>query len=408
MYFLYKIILTFFLIFSPFIIFARIINGKENPKRFKEKFCFFSKKSVPGKTIWIHGASVGEIQSIIPIIKKFEKRDEIKQILVTSVTLSSSLIIKKYKFKKTVHQFFPFDLGYFCMKFIDYWQPSLSIFIDSEIWPSMISNLNKKNIPVIILNARITKRSFNRWKYFNKFSKSIFNKISLAIPQNLETLNYLRLLGVKNIKRIGNLKFYGENLSKKFNQSFYNKFRNRDIWCAASTHEGEEIKIGELHKKINSKNEKFLTILIPRHINRKDSIVKKLESLGLNVLVHSSKKKINKNTDIYLVDTYGEVLDFFRLTKVVFMGGSLVKHGGQNPLEAARLGNLVIHGPNIENFKEIYNFLENLKFSIRIKNASEIEKYLNTKKQKKIKTKKLYTIGEKILLNNIKELDKYI
>ena len=148
--------------------------------------------------------------------------------------------------------------------------------------------------------------------------------------------------------------------------------------------------------------------MIPRHINRKDSIVKKLESLGLNVLVHSSKKKINKNTDIYLVDTYGEVLDFFRLTKVVFMGGSLVKHGGQNPLEAARLGNLVIHGPNIENFKEIYNFLENLKFSIRIKNASEIEKYLNTKKQKKLKTKKLYTIGEKILLNNIKELDKYI
>ena len=408
MYFLYRIILIFLLICSPLIILIRIFNGKENPKRFKEKFCFFSKKSLPGKTVWIHGASVGEIQSIIPIIKKFEKNKNIKQILVTSTTSSSSSIVEKYKFKKAVHQFFPFDLGFFSRKFINYWRPSLSIFVDSEIWPNMISNLHEKKIPIILLNARISKKSFSRWKYFNKFSRHIFNKISLAIPQNFETLSYLKLLGVKNIKKIGNLKFYGENLPKKFDQTLKNKFNNRDIWCAASTHEGEEKKIGELHKKIKSKNKKFLTILIPRHINRKNSIIRELEKIDLNVLTHSSRKKVRKNTDIYIVDTYGEVLNFFRLTKMVFMGGSLVKHGGQNPLEPARLGNLVIHGPYIQNFREVYNFLKNIKFSIKVKNISGIEKYLIKNRQKKLETKRLYSIGEKILSKNIKELSKYI
>ena len=407
MYFLYRIIFLFLLIFSPLIIFFRILKGKENPKRFKEKFCFFSKKSIPGKTIWIHGASVGELQSVIPIIKKYEKNKNIKQILVTSSTLSSSLIIQKYKFKKTVHQFFPFDLGFFSRKFINFWKPSLSIFIDSEIWPSMILNLNEKKIPIIILNARLTKKSFIRWKYFDKFSKSIFNKISLAIPQNNETLNYLKLLGVKNIKKIGNLKFYGGNQSRKLDQTLKNKFHKRDIWCAASTHDGEEIKIGELHKKIKIGNKKFLTILIPRHIDRKDSIIRKLESIDLKVLTHSSRKKIDKNTDIYVVDTYGDALSFFRLTKIVFMGGSLIRHGGQNPLEPARLGNLIMHGPYIDNFKEVYKFLANLKFSIKIKNISEMEKYLIKNKQKRLETKKLYSIGERILLNNIEELNKY-
>ena len=408
MYFLYRIILIFLLICSPLIILIRIFNGKENPKRFKEKFCFFSKKYLPGKTVWIHGASVGEIQSIIPIIKKFEKNKNIKQILVTSTTSSSSSIVEKYKFKKTVHQFFPFDLGFFSRKFINYWRPSISIFVDSEIWPNMISNLHEKKIPIILLNARISKKSFSRWKYFNKFSRHIFNKISLAIPQNIETLGYLKLLGVKNIKKIGNLKFYGENLPKKFDKTLKNKFNNRDIWCAASTHDGEEKKIGELHKKIKSQNKKFLTILIPRHINRKNSIIRELEKIDLNVLTHSSRKKVRENTDIYIVDTYGEVLSFFRLTKVVFMGGSLVKHGGQNPLEPARLGNLVIHGPYIQNFREVYNFLKNFKFSIKVKNISEIKKYLIKNRQKKLETKRLYSIGEKILSNNIKELNKYI
>ena len=155
---------------------------------------FFFKKNNTNETIWFHGASVGEILSIIPIIKKFEKDNKIKRILITSSTTSSSYILSKYKFKKTIHQFYPFDLNIFTKLFINYWKPKLAIFVDSEIWPNMYNNLYKKKIPLILLNARITKKSFNRWKYFPNFSKNIFEKITIALPQNIETKKYLKLL----------------------------------------------------------------------------------------------------------------------------------------------------------------------------------------------------------------------
>tara|TARA_B100000700_G_C14965010_1_gene818427 strand:+ start:240 stop:1475 length:1236 start_codon:yes stop_codon:yes gene_type:complete len=410
MYFLYNTFLFIFVLISPIIIFFRILIGKENPTRFKEKYCFFSQKSKTGKKIWIHGASVGEILSIIPIIKKYEKNKSIKQILITSSTLSSSLVLAKYKFKKTTHQFFPIDFKYFSKKFIEYWKPSVSIFVDSEIWPNMIFNLSKKKIPIIILNARFTKKSFKRWKYFSKSSKNIFNKISMAIPQNSETSKYLKTLGVKNIRAVNNLKFFGDRFSNKINSNFKKKFANRDIWCAASTHDGEELEIAKIHNKIKLKNNKLLTILIPRHVNRKKLIIKIFNENNLNFVTHSSGKSIKKNTDIYLVDVYGEALKFYNLTKISFIGGSLVNHGGQNPLEAARLGNLILHGPYIDNFKEVYRLIKNLDLSHKISKASQIEKYLikniNYSRENK-KTNKLYIIGKKILENNINELKKY-
>jgi len=411
MYLLYKIFLFLLIIISPFLVIIRIIIGKEDPIRFREKFCFFSNKSLNGKTVWIHGASLGEIQSIIPIIKKFEKNNKIKQILITSNTLSSSVLIQKFKFKKTVHQFFPIDLNYFSKKFLNYWNPSIAIFVDSEIWPNMILNLYKKEIPIIILNARFTKKSFKRWISFPNFSKNIFKKISMAIPQNSETLFHLKALGVKNIKKISNIKYYGEKFQSKINTSIKKKFLNRNIWCAASTHEGEEIIIANIHKKLKSNNKKLLTILIPRHVNRKNSIIRNLKDNDLKIITHSSGDRINNNTDIYLVDSYGEVLNFYNLTKLVFMGGSLVPHGGQNPLEPARLGNTIIHGPYVGNFKEVYSFLKKLKLSIKINKPSQIEKILikNIKHSpKNTKTKKLNLIGKKILADNINELNKYI
>jgi len=411
MHLLYKIFLFFLIIISPFLFIIRIIIEKEDPKRFIEKFCFFSNKSLKGKTVWIHGASLGEIQSIIPIVKNFEKNNKIKQILITSNTLSSSFLIPKFKFKKTVHQFFPIDLYYFSKKFLNYWNPSVAIFVDSEIWPNMISNLYKKKIPIIILNARFTKKSFKRWFSFPKFSKNIFKKISMAIPQNSETLFYLKTLGVKNIKKISNLKYYGEKFPTKINTSIKKKFSNRNIWCAASTHEGEEEIIANIHKKLKLNNKKLLTVLIPRHVNRKNSIIRNLKNNDLKIVTHSSGDKINNNTDIYLVDSYGEVLSFYNLTKLVFMGGSLVPHGGQNPLEPARLGNTIIHGPYVDNFKEVYSFLKNLKLSIKINKPSQIEEILikNIRHgQKNTKTKKLNLIGKKILADNINKLNKYI
>ena len=189
MFVLYQIVVSIFLLISPIIILFRILNNKENKTRFIEKFSFPTKNKTKGKLIWFHGASVGELLSVIPLIKYYEKNKLIKQILVTSSTLSSSNVIKKFKLKKTIHQFYPIDHFLFTNKFLNYWKPSSAIFIDSEIWPCMYKNLNERNIPLILLNARITKKTFKKWIKIKKFSKLIFNYINSTYPQNIETKN---------------------------------------------------------------------------------------------------------------------------------------------------------------------------------------------------------------------------
>ena len=169
MLFLYRILINIIFLLSPIIIIFRLIRKKEDIKRFKEKFCFFSKKKIKGKLIWFHGASVGELQSIVPLIEKLERNKKIKKILVTSNTLSSSKVLNKLNFKKVVHQFFPIDTNFHSKKFLNYWNPSSAFFIDSEVWPNMYLNLKRKKIPITLINGRITKKSFIRWKLFSNF-----------------------------------------------------------------------------------------------------------------------------------------------------------------------------------------------------------------------------------------------
>ena len=194
MYFIYGIVTNIFFLISPIILFFRILQKKEDINRFQEKYCIYSKRNFQ-KTIWFHAVSVGELMSIIPVINKLEKNKKIKKIIVTSSTTSSAKIFKKQKFKKTIHKFFPLDTNFLTKKFINVWKPEVAIFIDSEIWPNMIKNLNKKQIPIILLNARFTRSSFKKWLIVKSFSKEIFNKISIALPQNTETKKYLKILG---------------------------------------------------------------------------------------------------------------------------------------------------------------------------------------------------------------------
>ena len=410
MFFIYEVLGLIFILFSPLIFLIRIILGKENPQRFLEKFCIYSKNPNFKKTIWLHGASVGEILSVIPIIQELEKNKKINKILLSSSTTSSALIFSKYKFKKTTHIYFPIDTNYLTNKFINYWNPKVAIFIDSEIWPNMFKNLEKNNIPIVLINGRITKKSFMRWMKFPSFAIKIFKKISLALPQNTETLKYLKILGVKKIKFVGNLKYFGQ--SKKFlDKSTKLKFKNRLIFCAASTHYNEELFIGKLHKELKSKYKNLLTIIIPRHVNRSNSIINELESVDLNTVTRSSRQKISKNTDIYVVDTYGEATKFYELSKVSFLGGSLIKHGGQNPLEPARLGNYILHGPNIQNFKEVYRRLSKLNVSKKVNNINNMKKIIDRKieyKQNSKIIKKLNLIGINILKKNLTEINKFV
>ena len=256
MFILYQVCLSFLILFSPIIIIYRILRNKENKKRFIEKFSLFSKKRVNGKLIWFHGASVGEILSVIPVIKKYEKDKSVKQILITSSTLSSSKVIKKFKFKKTIHQFYPLDHFFFTQRFVRYWKPNIAIFIDSEIWPCMFKTLDNYKIPLVLLNARITKKTFLRWMKIKKFSKSIFDKITIAYPQNLETKKFLKQLEVKKINLIGNLKFAetDNEIQDTINSNLKSQLKNRKIWIASSTHKNEEVFCAKTHMELKKKN----------------------------------------------------------------------------------------------------------------------------------------------------------
>ena len=411
MFFIYKILINLVFFFSPIIIIFRIFKGKEDTSRFREKVGIFSKKRNKGKLIWFHGASVGEIQSIIPLLERFEKNKEIRQILVTSNTVSSSFIIKNLKFKKTIHQFFPIDCNFISKKFLNYWKPTKAFFIDSEIWPNTVNNLYKRNIPIFLLNGRITNKSFRRWKFFSYFAKSIFGKFYLCLSSNTETKKYLKKLGAKNIKFIGNLKFsQSENEKTNLNKDLINLINSRKAWCASSTHYNEEELCGMTHIRLKKRFKNILTIIIPRHINRIDSIKAELQNLDLKIHLDEPKKKISPDTDIYLVNSYGKTKLFYKVCKNIFLGGSLIEHGGQNPLEATRYGCKVLHGPNVSNFSEIYKFLNKKKLSKKISNQDQlincVIEYINSKKNSKKIIKDLHLIGMNILNKTYKEINK--
>ena len=400
MFFFYRILINLILFLSPIIILIRLLQKKEDPVRFKEKFGFYSKKKLKGKLIWFHGARVGEILSVIPLIEKLENNKEIKQILITSNTLSSSKILSKLKLRKTIHQFFPIDTNYNTNKFLNYWDPSIAIFVDSEIWPNMITNIKKKSISLMLINARITDRSFKKWKIF-------------CLPSSLKSKNYLKSLGAKKIVYVGNLKFtQSKKATDELSDNVKKFFLSRKVWCASSTHEIEEKLCANAHKRLRTKYKNLLTIIIPRHVHRTKEIEKEIKKLNLIVHIHGSKKKIDKKTDIYLVNSFGQTQSFFKVCKAAFLGGSIIKHGGQNPLEAVKYGCQILHGPNIWNFKEIYSLLKTHNVSNKITTINQlshkVEQILSNKDNSKNLKFKIKNLGNKILKSTLNEINFYI
>ena len=329
--------------------------------------------------------------------------------MITSSTLSSSKVLKKYNFKKTIHQFYPIDNFFLINKFLRYWRPVIAIFIDSEIWPCMFKKLSNKKIPLILLNARITKKTFNKWIKFKNFSEMVFNKITIAYPQNLETQNYLKKLKIKRVNYLGNLKFaetYEKNF-EKINSRLEKEFNKKKVWVASSTHKGEEIFCAKVHIELKKKIKNLITVIIPRHVHRSKNIESDIKKLNLKVTLHSSKVKSIKNTDIYIVDTFGETKKFHKIGYSAFLGGSIIDKGGQNPLEAARFGAKIFHGPYVGNFKDVYKLLKSLNVSKKIYTPRDLSKSIIFKKNESI-GKKIKNIGNKILKKTIKELDRFI
>ncbi len=254
MHFWYKFFTYLFYPFAPAYLLFRKLRKKEDSSRYKEKLAKINIPRGEGFLIWFHVASVGEAMSILPLIETCIQEKKINKILITSITLSSGKILEKRfgKSEKTIHQFLPLDISILTNKFLEHWKPNLCIFIDSEIWPNLIFQISKRKISLLLLNARITKKTFDRWKILLGFAKKIFGKFDLCIASNKESENFLKILGAKNIKNYGNLKFSNTKagLNNKLDSNFLNKIKNRKTWCAASTHQNEEIICAKSHLKI--------------------------------------------------------------------------------------------------------------------------------------------------------------
>jgi 3-deoxy-D-manno-octulosonic-acid transferase len=420
MKFWYKLLTYLFYPFSYIYLFLRKIRKKEHRSRYKEKLSQIKIRRREGFLLWYHVASVGEAMSILPLLEHFKEEEKIKNILITTVTLSSAQILeKKYKNDlKIVHQFLPLDVPLFVERFLNHWSPDLSIFVDSEIWPNFIFSIKKKKIPLLLVNARITKKTFFRWKFLKSFAKEIFEKFDLCLVSNSETNNHLINLGAKNVKNLGNLKFAKNKSShKKLDLNFINKIKNRKVWCAASTHEPEEIFCAKTHVNLKKIIGNVLTIIIPRHINRIQKIYKDLSNLNLKICLYSELNNLDEKTDIIIVDSYGEAAKLYEISKCVLLGKSLVNSlkndSGQNPIEAARLGCAIFHGPHVSNFFDIYEYLKSLKVTKEVATTealckSLVEELKNNKKYNQENVEKIEKYGQDTFNNVLNEIKIYI
>ena len=385
---IYRIVINLILILTPIIFIIRLLKKKEDPRRFKEKLCFFSKERGNGKLIWFHGASVGEVKSVIPIIEKLEKDKRINKILLTSNTLSSSKVIQNLNFRKVVHQFFPIDTNYHSKKFLDYWKPSVVFFIDSEIWPNWLIISNKRKIKNILVNGRLSKKSFSRWKNFSSFSKLLGSQYSLIFAKGLEDKKKFEIIFDREVFYHGNLKFY---------QKLNLKNDKKNIICFASIHKEEFENVIQIIENLDLNSIEQI-IIIPRHIH----FSSKLKSMIKNI--YSNK--------IFIIEKFGKNDAAYESSKLTFMGGSLFEHGGQNPIEPLSKGCFVLSGQYINNFSEIYADLEDLSLAkvFNEKNNQEIgsaiNKYIDMNLDNEAKIKDYFNLNIKQLSSIINKVEE--
>ena len=419
---IYKILIFISYPFFILAIFIRILLKKENKIRYKEKIfplAFNSKRNSNKKLIWFHASSIGEFLSIIPLIDRLNLQYKNLEFLITTVTLSSANLFKKkfHNYNNINHRFIPFDASFLVNSFLEAWKPNIVCFVDSEIWPNFFFQIKKKKIHLILLNGRITKKTFNRWNAFPKFAKRVFNNFDLCLASSEESKNNLINLNVKNTRYLGNLKFCSKinfNKLSDENESILNNFK---IWCAASTHEGEEDILIKSHIILKDTIKNIKTIIIPRHIDRVASIKSLADNHHLNSQIIDNEEKINKDSEIIIVNSFGVLDKYYRYCKVVLIGKSLLKKfqlvGGQSPIDAAKFGCKILHGPYVYNFFEIYEFLNSMGISFQINNeknlAKKLEEILNIEDRSNNSNKDfLENYGEKILKETLDSLKNYI
>ncbi|HMO29155.1 3-deoxy-D-manno-octulosonic acid transferase [Enterovirga sp.] len=348
-------------------------RGKEDPERLPERFGHPGRERPRGEIVWVHGASVGETQALLPLVEALVRREV--SVLVTSGTRTSARLLETRLPPGALHQYVPLDVPHFLRRFLAHWRPILAIFAESEIWPGILTELERHAIPLALVNGRLSPRSFAGWQRAPQTARALFSRFALCLAQTEGDASRLHALGAPVAGVAGNLKFDVPPLPADPGavEALSSRLAARPIWMAASTHPGEEETIIAAHLALRAQRPGLLTLLAPRHPERGEEIASYAFSAGLGVTRRSRGEAAEAAADIHLVDTIGDLGLFYRVAPLVLMGGSLVPHGGQNPIEPARLGAAVLHGPEVTNFADIYAALDRAGGALEVTPAGLVE-----------------------------------
>ncbi|MGE7371343.1 lipid IV(A) 3-deoxy-D-manno-octulosonic acid transferase [Neorhizobium sp. NPDC001467] len=334
----------------------RAVKGKEDRQRRLERFGYASQPRPFGPLVWVHAASVGETLAVIPLIREFGRRGI--HVLLTTGTVTSAALVENRLGSEVIHQYVPLDVKFAIKRFLRYWRPDAAITAESEIWPTTIAELTRRQVPQIRVNARISDRSFDRWRNFGAIAEQLFGKMALVVARSEIDAERFRDLGAWPVTVSGNLK--GDTDPPPCDETLLSTYRSqigeRRTWAAICTFEGEEAAAATVHKALKPRNDQ-LTIIVPRHPERGDAIEAMLVEQGLKVARRSRGDDITPETDVFLGDSIGEMGMYLRLTEISFVGRSLTAEGGQNPIESAMLGCAVLSGSNVQNFRDTYQQL---------------------------------------------------
>jgi 3-deoxy-D-manno-octulosonic-acid transferase len=343
---------------TPALIKRRMKQGKEDPARIGERRGMSRDIRPHGPLVWIHGASVGEVLAAAALIEKLRALKI--RILLTSGTVTSAAIVAKRFPADIIHQYVPYDSPRYVARFLDHWRPSLALFIESDLWPNLILSSAARRLPMVLINGRMSHRSFPRWRRIAGTISALLGRFDVCLAQSQVDAERFTALGSRNVITTGNLKFDvpapPADLARL--ERLMSVTRGRPIIVAASTHPGEEEILLEAHRTLAGFFPSLLSVFVPRHPDRGEAVARTIAASGLTVALRSREELPTAKTDIYVADTMGELGLFYRLAPIVFMGGSLVEHGGQNPIEAVKLGASIVHGPHVFNFADVYDALD--------------------------------------------------
>lgn len=354
----YRIATTLAAPAAPLLLAWRARREKEDPARAPERLARPSRDRPDGELVWAHGASIGETLSLLPVVEALTRQG--LPVVVTSGTRTAAEVLRRRLPAGAFHQYVPLDLPGPVDRFLDHWRPSLALFAESEIWPNMILGLERRAVPLILINGRLSSRSYERWRRAPGVAGALLGRFTLCIAQSAEDGERLARLGAPVAGVSGNLKFdiAPPPADPAAVERLAGQIAGRPLWMAASTHPGEEDAVLHTHAALHDRHRDLLTILAPRHPNRAAGIVSDAQAMGFAVSRRSTSDRIDPADHLHVVDTVGDLGLFYRVAPLVFMGGSLEPLGGHNPIEPVRLGAAVLHGPRTENFRDIYTALD--------------------------------------------------